>query len=97
MVGAMSADLVIADHLALPAIIGKLPGHGDFIARGVDIRARERLDQWLSEWVDLGRTRLSEGFEDAYREAPPWIFEGASVQAVLMPSADSTSACCCAL
>ena len=89
MVGAMPQDIVSRLPVTLPAIIGKLPAHGDFIARGVDFAWREPLDRWLSAWMKLGRKRIGDGFDDAYREAAPWIFEGGRTKAVLMPSADA--------
>ncbi len=89
MVGAMSADAVVQGSIDPPAIIGKLPGHGDFLARGVDYALREPLDHWMSEWMGLAREELNEGFETAYEVSAPWLYESARVNAVLMPSVDA--------
>ena len=89
MVGAMPADALVRGSIDLPAIIGKLPGHGDFLARGVDYALREPLDRWMSAWIELARQELGEAFEDAYESAAPWLFESVRFNAVLMPSVDS--------
>lgn len=89
MVGAMPADAVIQGAIEPPAIIGKLPGHGDFLARGVDYGLREPLDGWMSEWIELARQQLGEAFENAYENAAPWLLESDRCNAVLMPSVDA--------
>ncbi len=89
MVGSVSADAVIQGSIDPPAIIGKLPGHGDFLARSVDYGLREPLDRWMSEWIELARAELGDHFEPAYESAAPWLFEGQAVNAVFMPSVDS--------
>ena len=89
MVGSVSADSVIGGRIQPPAIIGKLPGHGDFLARGVDYGLRESLDMWMSEWIELARKDLTEDFEAAYESAAPWLFEGSLSNAVFMPSVDA--------
>lgn len=89
MVGEMSRDIVTSGTLDRPAVMGKLPAHGDFITRGLDHRLRDRLDRWLSAWVNLAREQLGEAFEPAWCAAAPWLFEGAQAHAVLMPSMDA--------
>jgi len=89
MVGAVSQDTVIGDALLIPAIIGKLPAHGDFIARGIEFGLREKLDLWMSQWIEQARAELGEDFETVYCSAAPWIFEGTRCRAVLIPSADA--------
>lgn len=89
MVGSVSANAVIQGTITPPAIIGKLPGHGDFLARSVDFGLREPLDLWMTEWIELGRAELGDGFEVAYESAAPWLFEGPTTNAVFMPSVDS--------
>ncbi|MEM9501929.1 MAG: type VI secretion system-associated protein TagF [Pseudomonadota bacterium] len=89
MVGSVSADSVIRGAIDCPAIIGKLPAHGDFIARGIDYSAREPLDRWMSSWVELAREQLGNGFDEAYETAAPWLIEGPRCNAVLMPSVDA--------
>ncbi|QUL36783.1 type VI secretion system-associated protein TagF [Erythrobacter sp. JK5] len=85
----MSAEAVIRSAIDLPAIIGKIPGHGDFLARGIGHALRGPLDRWMSDWLDLGRTQLGDDFGEAYECAAPWLFEGAGANAVLMPSVDA--------
>ena len=93
MVVAVSADIVkpkpLGAGIELPAIIGKLPAHGDFIARGVFHSERERLDSWMAGWIDHARSELGDGFDDAYLSAPPWLFESERLTAVLIPSVDA--------
>lgn len=55
-------------------VFGKLPWHGDFVARGLEPAARERLDLWLSDAMLRARERLGPAFEAAYDAAPPWRF-----------------------
>ncbi|MFL0357688.1 type VI secretion system-associated protein TagF [Erythrobacter sp. GH1-10] len=85
----MPRDAVIEGVLEHPAIIGKLPGHGDFIARGVAYRARDQFDLWLSEWMKAGREAHGEDFEAVYEVAAPWLIETTARTAILMPSMDS--------
>lgn len=89
MVGAVSADAISQGSITSPAVIGKLPGHGDFLARSVAFPAREPLDRWMSQWIELARAELGTGFEEAYSTAAPWLFEGRTKSAVLMPSVDA--------
>lgn len=51
-------------------LFGKLPAHGDFVARGLAAGERAELDAWLS--ASLHAARLDEGFDEAYGRAPPW-------------------------
>ena len=85
----MPADTVIESTLDHPAIIGKLPAHGDFIARGVAYKARDRFDRWLSEWMELGREAHGAQFQSVYETAAPWLLESGSCTAILMPSMDA--------
>ncbi len=55
-------------------LFGKLPRHGDFVARGLDQSARDRLDTWLSDAMISARAALGTAFEGAYDSAPPWRF-----------------------
>ncbi len=93
MVGAVSADIVKPKPqsvgIALPAVIGKLPAHGDFIARGIAHRDRDVLDRWMASWIEKARAELNDAFDDTYLSAPPWLFESAQITAVLIPSVDA--------
>lgn len=53
---------------------GKLPSHGDFIARGLSAAERQAWDDWASAGLVLAREALGDRFEAAYDQAPPWRF-----------------------
>ena len=55
-------------------LFGKLPSHGDFVARGLDADARDAWDTWLSQGLAGARATLGDGFDTAYETAPPWRF-----------------------
>ncbi|WP_182466828.1 type VI secretion system-associated protein TagF [Sphingomonas gilva] len=74
------------------AIFGKLPAHGDFIARGFAPDVRDALDDWLSTSMADAREALGDAFEDAFDSAPPWRFAweeaGGWVAGAIAPSVD---------
>lgn len=78
---------------ATPQIFGKLPTHGDFVARGVSAARRERLDAWLSASLAGARSRFGEGLGARYDTAQPWRFahpDGAAwLGGALTPSVDA--------
>lgn len=53
---------------------GKLPAHGDFVARGLEPAARDALDAWLTASLAEARDVLGERFEQGFDAAPPWRF-----------------------
>jgi type VI secretion system ImpM family protein len=55
-------------------LFGKLPAHGDFVARGLSDPHRSAWDTWLSTGLDTARARLGDAFEAAHDVAPPWRF-----------------------
>ena len=55
-------------------LFGKLPAHGDFVARGLTPDEQEAWDAWASAGLERARTELGDGFEDAHDTAPPWRF-----------------------
>lgn len=57
-----------------PVLFGKLPSHGDFISRGLDLTACDAWDRWASEGLRAARELLGERFEAAHDRAPPWRF-----------------------
>lgn len=85
----MPADAVTLLRLEHPAVFGKLPAHGDFVSRGVPGAVRDRLDEWLSEWLVQARAAHGPAFEQVYEDAAPWLFEGPAAAAVLLPSVDA--------
>jgi type VI secretion system ImpM family protein len=72
-------------------LFGKLPAHGDFVARGLDAAERARLDEWLSASLATARERLGDGFDAAYDSAPPWRFTDNGVAGALAPSQDAAA------
>ncbi len=72
-------------------LFGKLPAHGDFIARGLALGERDALDMWLS--AEMTTVRDNAAFEDAFDAAPVWRFaftDGSAWRAgVLAPSVDA--------
>lgn len=55
-------------------LFGKLPAHGDFVARGLDPAGQDMLDRWLSEALERARADHGATFEAAYDAAPAWRF-----------------------
>ena len=56
------------------AMFGKLPAHGDFVARGIDFNRRERLDAWLTASFDAAKQRYADDWHLRFDRAPPWLF-----------------------
>jgi type VI secretion system ImpM family protein len=71
-----------------PAFYGKLPGHGDFVSRGLAARQEKAIDRWLAGWLGAARAQWAGDFEANYRDAQPWLFSGDRLSAVAIPSAD---------
>ena len=71
------------------ALFGKLPAHGDFVARGLDADTRDALDLWLSASLGAARDVLGAGFDEAYPLAPPWRFVGEARAGALAASQDA--------
>ncbi len=55
-------------------MFGKMPTHGDFIARGLAAEERDALDLYLSGELAAARESLGESYEDLFDSAPPWRF-----------------------
>lgn len=74
-------------------MFGKLPAHGDFIARGMMPSERDEIDAWLAESLGEARDRLGADFQDVYDRAPPWRFaevvDGKGMAGAMAPSVDS--------
>ena len=83
-------DIPLPDPAVTAWLFGKLPAHGDFIARGLDPCERELLDQWLT--AELAEVREAEGFDYRYDAAPPWRFVAEEVSGwrgcAIAPSVD---------
>lgn len=71
---------------------GKLPAHGDFVARGLQPAERDALDHWLAGSLAVARQNTADAFEDLYDEAPPWRFawreDGGWTAGAMAPSTD---------
>jgi type VI secretion system protein ImpM len=74
-------------------LFGKLPRHGDFVARGLDAAAREAWDHWAASGLEAAREALGEDFEAAHETMPSWRFvdqaDGAWRAGALAASIDS--------
>ena len=70
-------------------LFGKLPTHGDFVARGLAPALRDRIDGWLSDEMARARRDHGEAFEDRYDAAPPWRFVDGAEGGVICASIDS--------
>ena len=55
-------------------VFGKLPRHGDFVARGLQPEVRSIWDDRFSYQLSMARERLGANFEAAHGLAPPWRF-----------------------
>ncbi|WP_294321334.1 type VI secretion system-associated protein TagF [uncultured Sphingomonas sp.] len=70
-------------------VFGKLPAHGDFVARGMDAPTRGKLDDWLAAAMEAGRARYPDDFADRFDVAPPWRAEGKGVAGAVAASQDA--------
>ena len=79
----------------MPAILfGKLPAHGDFVARGLSAGERDAFDRWLSAELAGARDALGDAFDPCFEAAPPWRFAweedaGLWTAGALAPSVDA--------
>ena len=69
-------------------VFGKLPAHGDFVARGMDAATRTALDDWLAAAMEAARARYPD-FEDRFDAAQPWRAEGDGVAGAIAASQDA--------
>ncbi|MCB2061890.1 MAG: type VI secretion system-associated protein TagF [Novosphingobium sp.] len=56
------------------SIFGKLPAHGDFVARGMDMTRREACDAWLTTSFEDAQERFSDDWRERFDCAPPWLY-----------------------
>ena len=59
---------------ARAVLFGKLPAHGDFVARNLAPEAKSAWDSWASQGLERARDALGEGFDAVHDGAPPWRF-----------------------
>ena len=78
------------DAVRTAVVFGKLPAHGDFVARGLSAAEAAGLDDYLS--ASLGDAAMLEDFDALYATAPAWRFvielDGRPVCGVIAPSVD---------
>ncbi|QMW23358.1 type VI secretion system-associated protein TagF [Sandaracinobacteroides saxicola] len=80
-----------------PGLFGKLPAHGDFVARGWDAATVAAVDGWLMEGVAAVRAASGEdGFAGAMAAGPLWhhwlppgVVGEQALHGVLTPTVDS--------
>lgn len=53
-------------------LFGKLPAHGDFVARGLDNEARSVWDTGLTAMMTVAQRVHGDRFHDLFAAAPPW-------------------------
>ena len=88
MVDQVPANTVEVPAIAPPAFYGKIPGHGDFVGRGLSAEQEAAIDRWLAGWIAVAREEWAGTFESSYRDAQPWLFAGPRLSAIAIPSAD---------
>lgn len=57
-----------------PFLFGKLPAHGDFVARGLEPGVERAWDEWAGREIGTAREALGDDFEAAHDATPPWAF-----------------------
>ena len=57
-----------------PFLFGKMPAHGDFVARGLTPDEQSAWDDWASAGIERARSDFGDAFEDAHDVAPSWRF-----------------------
>lgn len=55
-------------------LFGKLPAHGDFVARGADRALVDALDLWLAGEMSDAAGQFPDDFDERYAVAPAWTF-----------------------
>jgi type VI secretion system ImpM family protein len=70
-------------------VFGKLPAHGDFVARGMTAEERAALDTWLSASLLEAREAYGADFADRFDAVQPWRAEGDGVAGAIAASQDA--------
>jgi type VI secretion system protein ImpM len=78
-----------------PGLFGKLPSHGDFVARNLPPALRVGWEAWLDAGLERSRQTLGDKWLDIYLSSPVWHFAVASgccggqpFAGVMIPSVD---------
>lgn len=77
------------DPVVSAFLFGKMPAHGDFVARGLSSTERAQWDGWLTEEMQIGNATYGGAFTDLYGRAPVWRFTADGRSGVLACSVDS--------
>ena len=70
-------------------LFGKLPAHGDFVARGCSAEERASLDAWLTASMDEAQRRFGSSFAERFDIAQPWVGMGPDAAGVIAASQDA--------
>ncbi len=70
-------------------LFGKLPAHGDFVARGCTSAEQASLDAWLTASLADAQARFGAGFADRFDVALPWQGSGPGAVGVIAASQDA--------
>lgn len=71
-------------------LFGKLPAHGDFVARGCTASDQASLDTWLTASLAAAQDRFGGEFADRFDAALPWQGRGTGAVGVIAASQDAT-------
>ena len=58
----------------MTGFFGKIPGHGDFIDRGLSAGFKETWDNWLQHGLASSKAVIGENWLDTYLTSPVWRF-----------------------
>jgi type VI secretion system ImpM family protein len=70
-------------------LFGKLPAHGDFVARGCSAEERASLDAWLTASMDEAQRRFGSSFAERFDIAQPWVGTGPDAGGIIAASQDA--------
>ncbi len=70
-------------------VFGKLPAHGDFVARGLAAEDRAAFDAWLSGSLLAARDHYGAEFAERFDVAQPWQAAGDGVAGAIAASQDA--------
>ncbi|MES3151746.1 type VI secretion system-associated protein TagF [Sphingomonas faeni] len=87
-------DEPVTDNPVPARLFGKLPAHGDFVARGVTPSEQASLDTWLTTSLAAAQARFGVGgggdFVDRFDAALPWQGSGPGTIGVIAASQDAS-------
>lgn len=96
MVGALpgehlngAAPIATGSRSGMIRLYGKLPAHGDFVSRGLREKAAQTADRMLTAMLGAAREAWGDQFADRYAAAQPWLWQGAGLSGLIIPSMDA--------